>query len=62
MFRELVEELHPLMKEALERRPEVGLTEISCFQCFVNVLMFDMFFLLAGICYATCVCYTFLFL
>lgn len=22
--RELVEELHPLMKEALERRPEVG--------------------------------------
>lgn len=23
-FRELVEELHPLMKEALERRPEVS--------------------------------------
>lgn len=32
MFRELVEELHPLMKEALERRPEVGLIEISCFK------------------------------
>lgn len=23
LYRELVEELHPLMKEALERRPEV---------------------------------------
>lgn len=31
MLRELVEELHPLMKEALERRPEVRLNEISCF-------------------------------
>lgn len=26
-YRELVEELHPLMKEALERRPEVTNTE-----------------------------------
>lgn len=26
--RELVEELHPLMKEALERRPEVFMTQL----------------------------------
>lgn len=26
--RELVEELHPLMKEALERRPEVYMTQL----------------------------------
>lgn len=35
VFRELVEELHPLMKEALERRPEVSLIEISCFKIII---------------------------
>lgn len=33
--RELVEELHPLMKEALERRPEV-----CCLWCSTHVFMF----------------------
>lgn len=28
VYRELVEELHPLMKEALERRPEVIITTV----------------------------------
>lgn len=30
VHRELVEELHPLMKEALERRPEVGRSYLQC--------------------------------
>lgn len=39
VHRELVEELHPLMKEALERRPEVILTtvKLKTLHCLFNV-------------------------
>lgn len=50
LFRELVEELHPLMKEALERRPEVILIKITFY-----------FFLPVGSCYPVCKYFYFLF-
>lgn len=40
VHRELVEELHPLMKEALERRPEVTNTKTLTDQLTLNFLLY----------------------
>lgn len=37
IYRELVEELHPLMKEALERRPEVMNAKALTDKCVYNL-------------------------